>query len=103
MPHVAVTWVCVEVIISGVPVGMQVAWLSSSSSGCPIDVTRVAAVVHCAVAHGGEVPLVIAGNVHPATEYGAAMVTVAMPITVTREFGAVGVACPACMHNTTAP
>ena len=51
---------------SGVPVGAQMAWLSSSSTGCPFDVTRVAAVTHCAVTHG---PLAAGGggSAQPAT------------------------------------
>ena len=54
-------------ITSGVPVGMHVAMLSCSSTGCPMEVTRTAAVVHCAVAHGGCVRPVIAGTVQAAT------------------------------------
>jgi len=88
---------------SGVPVGIQVATLSCSSTGCPIEVTRTAAVVHCAVAQGGCVPDVIAGNVQPAMEYGLAIVTIACPDTVTRGFGATGVAIPAWAHITAAP
>ena len=53
-------------IRSGVPVGAQVAWLSCSSTGWPIEVTRAAAVVHCAVAHGGA-PATWPGSVQPAT------------------------------------
>jgi hypothetical protein len=65
-PYVAVTRVCVITTISGVPVGVQMAWLSSNKSGCPLDVTRVAAVIHCAVTQG---PLAVGGggNVQPAT------------------------------------
>jgi hypothetical protein len=87
---------------SGVPVGMQVAMLSCSSTGCPIDVTRTAAVVHCAVAHGGA-PDDMAGNVQPAIEYVFAIVTIGCPETVTRGLNVTGVAMPACAHMTTAP
>jgi hypothetical protein len=33
-------------MISGVPVGAQIAWLSSNNSGCPFEVMRVAAVTN---------------------------------------------------------
>ena len=82
-------------INSGVPVGTQVAWLSSSNNGWPFEVSRVAAVVHCAVTQGGWVPDDSAGSVQPATIYDAATVTVGMPITFTRGFGTVGCAWPA--------
>jgi hypothetical protein len=66
-PHVAVTRFWVARISSGVPVGTQVAWLSNSSTGWPIEVTRAANVVNCAVAHGGA-PLLIDGKVQPVIE-----------------------------------
>ena len=62
----AVTRICVARISSGVPVGAQIAWLSSKSSGCPFEVTRVADVMNWAVTHG-PFPLGGGGNVHPAT------------------------------------
>ena len=62
----AVTRVCVTVMSSGVPVGAQIAWLSSSSSGWPFDVTRSAEVIHCAVTHG-PLPALGGGIAHPAT------------------------------------
>ena len=60
------TRVCVTAISSGVPVGAQIAWLSNSSNGCPLEVTRVRAVIHCAVTHG---PLAAGGggSAQPAT------------------------------------
>jgi hypothetical protein len=76
--------------------------LSCSRTGCPIEVTRTAAVVHWAVAHGGA-PLDIAGKVHPAIEYAFACVTIGWPKTVTRGLNATGVAIPAWVHSTTAP
>ena len=33
-------------MMTGVPVGMQVAWLSNRSRGWPLEVTRVAAVTN---------------------------------------------------------
>jgi hypothetical protein len=33
-------------------VGTQMAWLSNNKSGCPFEVTRVAALTNCAVTHG---------------------------------------------------
>lgn len=51
-------------IKSPVPVGMHVAVLSCSSTGWLIEVTRVAALLHVAVAHGGE-PELMVGNVQP--------------------------------------
>jgi hypothetical protein len=35
-----------------VPVGVQTAWLSSSTSGCPFEVTRFEALIHRAVTQG---------------------------------------------------
>jgi hypothetical protein len=62
----AVTRVCVIATINGVPVGTHSAWLSSNSIGCPLDVTLVAAVIHCAVTQG-PLPLGGGGKAHPAT------------------------------------
>jgi hypothetical protein len=64
--QVAVARVCVTVIIKGVPLGAHNAWLSSSTSGCPFEVTRVDPVTHCAVTHGPFAPGG-GGNVQPAT------------------------------------
>jgi len=78
------------------------AWLSSNNSGCPFEVTLVAAVTNCAVTHG---PLAAGGggSAQPATTYGEAMVTVGCPLTSTRGFTTVGCACPACEQSTVAP
>ena len=54
--------------------------------------TRVAAVIHCAVTHGVSTPP--GANGHPATTNGAVITTVGWPLTMTRGFGAVGWACP---------
>src|SRR5262249_22242743 len=99
---IAIARVCVTVMISGVPVGAQIAWLSSSSSGWAFEVTRVAAVIHCALTHG-PFPATGGGKAQPATTYGATIVTVGCPDTVTRGFGAVGCAWPPCAHITVAP
>jgi hypothetical protein len=40
---------------------------------------------------------------HPATVYGAAMVAMGMPETMTRALGTVGNACPPCAHIIVAP
>jgi hypothetical protein len=73
--HMAVTRVCVTRIIKGVPVGAQIAWLSSKSNGWPFEVTRVAEVTNCAVMHG---PFAAGGvgRVQPATTYGEEISTV---------------------------
>src|SRR5262245_48414619 len=78
--HVPVTLTCVAAMISGVPFGAQIAWLSSSSNGWPLEVTRVAAVTHCAVTHGDGAPETL--NAQPATTYGAAIITVGWPPTI---------------------
>ena len=84
------------------PVGAQVAWLSCNNTGCPLEVTRVAALTNCAVTQG---PLAAAGggNVQPAIAYVVGSVTIGWPLTNTRGLGAVGVACPAWEHKTVAP
>lgn len=89
-------------IMSGVPVGAQIAWLSSKRPGWPATVTRVAAVTNCAVTQG---PFAAGGggSAQPATRYGEAIVTTGWPDTTTRGFGVTGVACPACEHKTVAP
>src|SRR5262245_20010122 len=98
----AVTRVCVTVISSGVPVGAQIAWLSSSSRGWPLEVTRVAAVTNCAVIQG-PLAAVGGGRVQPATTYGVGKVTVGIPLTVTRGLVTGVSACPACAQSTVAP
>jgi len=61
--------------ISRVPVGTHIAWLSSSSNGWPFDVTRVAAVMNCALTQG---PLAAGGGgkAQPAITYGLVIATV---------------------------
>jgi len=85
----AVTRVCVITISSGIPVGAQMAWLLCTTSGCPLDNTRVVPVTHTAVTQG---PLAAGGggSAHPATTYGAVISTVGWPLTDTRGFGTVG-------------
>jgi hypothetical protein len=91
MGYSAVTRVCVEATIVGVPVGVQIAWLLCTNTGMPIDVTRMAAVggSHWATTQG---PLAIGGggNAQPATVHGAPAVMMGMPITDTRGLGTVG-------------
>jgi hypothetical protein len=53
-------------MISGVPVGAQIAWLSSNSSGWPFEVMRTAELTNCAVTHG-PLPLGGGGMAQPAT------------------------------------
>src|SRR5258706_7612237 len=93
---------CVPAIISGVPLGAQIAWLLCTSSGCPFESTRVVPASHWAVTHG---PLAAGGGgrAQPATTYGGASVTVGWPLTSTRGFGTVGWAWPPCEHRTGAP
>jgi hypothetical protein len=85
--HIALTRAWVATMNNGVPVGAQTAWLSSSSSGCALEVTRVAAVTNCALTQG---PPAFDGSVQPAISHGAGIVTVGWPLTVTRGLGAVG-------------
>jgi hypothetical protein len=42
-------------------------------------------------------------NGQPAIVYGAVIVVTGCPLTITRGFGAVGMAVPACEHKTVAP
>jgi hypothetical protein len=64
--YIPVALVCVINISNAVPVGAQMAWLSSKSKGCPLEVSRVAAVIHFAVAQG-PLPAVGGGRVQPTT------------------------------------
>jgi hypothetical protein len=99
MLQVAVTFVCVLAMMSGVPVGTQMDWLVFRRTGWPFEVTRVAAVggMKVAVTHG---PLPVAGGgiVQPAIEYCAVATTMGWPPTVTLGETAVGCAVPACEH-----
>jgi hypothetical protein len=51
--QVPLTRIWVATILSGVPVGAQIAWLSCSKTGTLPALTRVAALTHWAVAQGG--------------------------------------------------
>ena len=72
--YIPVTLVCVTVIISGVPLGTQMAWLSNNKTGNPLDVMRVAAVTQFAVTQGDGAPEIL--KAHPATTKGAGKVTI---------------------------
>lgn len=88
-------------MFSGVPLGTQIAWLSSNNTGIPLDVTRVAAVTQLAVTQGDGEPETLNGQ--PVTVKGAGMVTMGWPPTNTFGLGEVGWACPPCAHITVAP
>jgi hypothetical protein len=88
--------------MSGVPEGAQMAWLSINNNGTPPLVTRAAAETYCAVTQG-PLPDGGGGKGQPATAYIVVSVTVGWPLTSTRGFGDVGVACPAWAHMTVAP
>src|SRR3954462_2727304 len=96
------TRICAATTISGVPVGTQMAWLSINRTGWPLERMRVEPVIHWAVTHG---PFAImgGGNKQPATTYGAVILTMGCPLTVTRGFGTVGCACPKWEQRTCAP
>jgi len=83
-----------------VPAGVQIACPLMTTSGCPFEVTRVVPVTHCAMTHGG-----IVGGIpgHPATIHGEEMSDEGMPPSVTRGFGAEGMACPPWRQSTVAP
>src|SRR5690348_7427314 len=101
-PHIAVARIWLATTSNGVPVGTQIAWLSNNSNGCPLEVTRVAAVTNCALTQGPFAPGG-GGSAQPTINHGAAIVTVGWPLTITRGFGVVGCACPACEQSTLAP
>jgi hypothetical protein len=87
--------------MSGVPVGTQVAIPVMMATGWPCDSTCCAPIIHCAVAQG---PLPAGGTKgQPAMLYGAAMVAMGMPLTMTTGLGVVGIAWPPCAQRTTAP
>lgn len=98
----ALTRGCVTMISSGVPVGAHTDVLLCTINGCPLDNTLRVPLSHWPVIHG---PLAAGGggNAQPATTYGVVITTVGWPLTVTRGFGTVGVACPAWEHRTCAP
>jgi hypothetical protein len=80
----------------------QVATLSNSRIGIPIDVTLTAAVTHIAVTQG-PFPAGGGGIAHPAMTCGDDWIQMGIPDTVTRGSGATGTACPPCMQRTWAP
>jgi hypothetical protein len=92
----------VELVIVGVPVGMQIAWLSNSNSGKPLEVTRTEPIMNCAVTHG-PFPAGGGGMAQPATTYGAESVAAGIPESITCGLSTVGWACPPCAHMTIAP
>ena len=87
---------------SGVPVGVQVDVLDTTTSACPSDFTRCVPEVHLPVAQG-PFPLLGGGMVHPATAIGEVVCMLGAPPRRTLLFGLVAVAVPACMHFTCAP
>jgi hypothetical protein len=66
--QIPVTLVWVIMMESGVELGMQSDWLSTSSRGIPFDFTRVAPVIHCAEVQGEGEPEILKG--HPLTTNG---------------------------------
>jgi len=58
----AETLVCVAAIVRGVPFGAHMAWLSSNKTGCPLEVTLVAAVTQLAVTQGDGEPDTLNGQ-----------------------------------------
>jgi hypothetical protein len=77
-----------------VPLGVHRDVLDCTTSGCPFESTRVVPVSHCAETQG-PLPEGGGGNEQPATMYEQLSATLGAPPSVTREFGEVGVACPA--------
>jgi hypothetical protein len=78
-------------MINGVPVGTQMAWLSISNTGIPLDRMRTDPVTNCAVMQGPFAAMG-GGNAHPAITYGVGMFTMGCPLTRTRGLGTVGCA-----------
>jgi hypothetical protein len=75
-------------MLTPVPLGVQMAWLSCKSTGTPPTRTRVAAVTHWAMTQGMGLPAgVVKGQ--PTTLWGAFWVTTIWPITLTLGLGAV--------------
>lgn len=85
----ALTRIWLATISKGVPVGAQIAWLSKQSSGCPLEVTRVAALTNCAVTQG-PLAAIGGGSTQPAISHGPGIATVGCPLTVTRGLGTLG-------------
>lgn len=84
----------------GVPVGIQVDWLTSVATGAPPAITRVAPMTNCPVTHGG---VDVVASAHPAIAYGLVTLTRGCAESVTRGNGAIGVACPVWEQRTVAP
>jgi hypothetical protein len=63
--QIALARVWVAAIMSGVPVGAQMAWLLCTRRGWPFEVTLVLPVSHWAETQG-PLPAVGGGNVQPA-------------------------------------
>jgi len=68
--------------------GAQIAWLSSSKTGIPLESIRVAPVTQLAVMHGLGAPETLKGQ--PATTYGAGCMTMGWPLTKTLGLVTVG-------------
>jgi hypothetical protein len=79
--QVPFTRICVDMIVSGLPVGTHVDWLFFRSTGWPPAFTRVAALVKVAVAHGGEPEAL---KEHALTEYEVDCVATFCPPAFTR-------------------
>src|SRR5579875_4098894 len=98
--HSAVTDPAGPATISGVPLGSELPTPVEITSGWPLEVTRVVPVTQTAAIHGGR-----GGGTrgHPATTHCAFRSTVGVPLSVTRGFGVVAIACPPWLHITVAP
>lgn len=68
--------------------GAQMAWLSSSKTGKPLESMRVAPVTQLAVTHGLGAPETLNGQ--PATMYGVGCITIGWPFTKTLGLVTVG-------------
>ncbi len=87
----AVTRVWVTDAIIGVPVGAQVDEPALTTSGWPLDCTRVEPLNHWPLTQG-PLPLGGGGKAQPATTYGEVSSTVGWPLTNTRGLGTDGCA-----------
>jgi hypothetical protein len=87
MDYIPFTRNCIITTFKGVPVGAQMAWLSCSNTGTPIELTRVAAITQVAVVQNGA-GMEACG--HPAMAYIQVCVTMGCPPTLTRGLGTVG-------------
>jgi hypothetical protein len=89
-------------MIMGVPLGAQIDVLDCTSIGCPFESTRVVPVSHVPLTHG-PFAAIGGGSAQPAITYGLLISTLGAPVSMTRGFGTVGMACPAWEQNTWAP